>query len=321
MIPSFPSWPNLKHLYLSHNGFSGEFPAGVASLHRLVRLDLSYNNLSGQIPLMELAQLPHLVTLLLEFNSFTGTLNSGGLSISPLAEFNVSENALSGEIPDFLVNFTVSSFSGNSRLCGKPLPLDCYNGRFHSKPVAGNDVNGKSRVLGMKKKVRNSIEMMIISVCVVVLISTLVIVTCCCYRFKGKKMKVKNWYNGKYGAVKPKEGIVDDQEMVCFEGCKGFDRVDDLLMASAELLGKGSVGSTYKVEIAGGDVVVKRVKLRESISTRAKKRNIAGYLRGNIGGLRNPNVLSLRAFSCSQDELLLVYDFLPNGSLFTLLHG
>ncbi|KAL8109857.1 putative leucine-rich repeat receptor-like protein kinase At1g68400 [Apium graveolens] len=321
IAPSFSSWPNLKHLYLSHNEFSGEFPSGVSSLHRLIRLDLSYNNFSGEIPMNELTQLTHLITLFLEFNSFTGTLDSNVSSVSSLIEFNVSENALSGKIPDCLGSFSVSSFAGNSHLCGIPLPLDCYDRTFHSKPVAGDDGNGKNRVLGMKKNVRNSVEMMIISVVVVVVIFTLVILTWCCYRYKEKKMKVNEWYNRKYGAVKPKGSTVNDQEMVCFEGCKGFDKVDELLTASAEMLGKGSVGTTYKVEIEGGDVVVKRVKLRESCSSRAKKKEIDGYLRENIGGLRNPNILSLRAFSSSNDELLLVYDFLPNGSLFTLLHG
>lgn len=270
----------------------------------------------------ELTQLSHLITLLLEFNSFTGTLNSNVSSVSSLVKFNVSENALSGKIPDFLGRFSVSSFAGNSRLCGKPLPFDCYDrtATAHSKPVAGNDENGKNRVLGMKKNVRNSVEMMIISVGVVVVIFTLVIVTWCCYRYNEKKMKVKEWYNRKYSAVKPKDSSIDDQEMVCFEGCKGFGKVDELLTASAEMLGKGSVGTTYKVEIDGGDVVVKRVRLRES-SSRAKKKEIDGYLREKIGGLRNPNILSLRAFSSSKDELLLVYDFLPNGSIFTLLHG
>lgn len=321
IAPSFSSWPNLKHLYLSHNEFSGEFPAGVSSLHRLIRLDLSCNNFSGEIPMNELTHLTHLITLFLEFNSFTGTLDSNGSSVISLTEFNVSENALSGKIPDFLGSFSVSSFAGNSRLCGIPLPLDCYDRTPRSKPVAGNDENGKNRVLGMKKNVRNSVEMMIISVVVVAVIFILVIFTWCCYRYKEKKMKVKGWYNRKYGAVKPKDSSVDHhQEMVCFEGCKGFDKVDKLLTASAEMLGKGSVGTTYRVEIDSGDVVVKRVRLRES-SSRAKKKEIDGYLRENIGGLRNPNILSLRAFSSSKDELLLVYDFLPNGSLFTLLHG
>lgn len=321
IAPSFSSWPNLKHLYLSHNELSGEFPAGVSNLHRLLRLDLSYNNFSGEIPMNELTQLTHLITLFLEFNSFSGTLDSNGSSVSSLVEFNVSKNALSGKIPEFLASFSVSSFAGNSRLCGKPLPLDCYDRTTHSKPVAGNDENGKGRIFDMKKNVRNSVKMMIISGVVVVVIFALVIVTWCCYRYKEKKMKVKlEWYKRKYGAVKPKDRSVDDQVMVCFEGCKGFDKVDELFTASAEMLGRGTVGTTYKVEIDGGDMVVKRVRLRES-SSRAKKKEIDGYLRENIGGLRNPNVLSLRAFSSSKDELLLVYDFLPIGSLFTLLHG
>ena len=46
-----------------------------------------------------------------------------------------------------------------------------------------------------------------------------------------------------------------------FEGCKGFSKVDDLLKASTELLGKGSMGSTYKVVVdGGGAVAVKRFR-------------------------------------------------------------
>lgn len=35
-------------------------------------------------------------------------------------------------------------------------------------------------------------------------------------------------------------------EMVFFEGSKGFTEVDELLKDSAEILGKGNVGTTYR---------------------------------------------------------------------------
>jgi len=40
---------------------------------------------------------------------------------------------------------------------------------------------------------------------------------------------------------------------------------------------------------------------------------------GSIG--RHPNVLPLRAYYYSKDEKLLVFSYMPGGSLFFLLHG
>ena len=40
-----------------------------------------------------------------------------------------------------------------------------------------------------------------------------------------------------------------------------------------------------------------------------------------LGRLRHPNVVPLNAYYYARDEKLLVYEFMPNGSLFSLLHG
>jgi serine/threonine protein kinase len=69
------------------------------------------------------------------------------------------------------------------------------------------------------------------------------------------------------------------------------------------------------VVVDGGDMmVVKRVRERR------KRKEVDSWLR-IIGGLRHSNIVSLRAYYDSNEELLLVYDFLPNGSLHSLLHG
>lgn len=110
-------------------------------------------------------------------------------------------------------------------------------------------------------------------------------------------------------------GKVEEEEMVVFEGCKGVDEVGDLLKSSAELLGNGCMGSTYKVVMDGGDVLAAKM-----VRGRSKKKEVDGWLR-LIGGLRHCNIVSLRAYHHSNHELLLVYDFLPNESLHSLLHG
>ncbi|KAJ9168223.1 hypothetical protein P3X46_019774 [Hevea brasiliensis] len=311
------SWPSLKHLYLSFNRLSGKFPSGVSCLRRLHRLDLSHNYFSGDIPIDELAWLPHLLTIRLEANSFAGTIDFVNPLSSSILEFNVSNNHLSGKIPAWLTRFPASSFSGNDHLCGEPLRSECSNQTVRSQPVqSGSSVTEKKR--------SKWVVFMIVGIDTAAIVAAIATITCCCYyrrirnsgnhgevieRKDGLHPQIGGYYYG--GAGGRREG----EEMVVFEGCKSFNGVDDLLKSSAELLGKGSIGATYKVEMNGGDVlVVKRVKERR------RKREVSGWLRV-IGGLRHGNIASLRAYYNSKDEMLLVYDYLPNGSLQSLLHG
>ncbi|ONK69432.1 uncharacterized protein A4U43_C05F22830 [Asparagus officinalis] len=39
-----------------------------------------------------------------------------------------------------------------------------------------------------------------------------------------------------------------------------------------------------------------------------------------IGWLMHPNLVPLRAYFQAKEEKLLVYDYFPNGSLFSLIH-
>lgn len=267
--------------------------------------------------------LPHLMTLQLEANSFTGSINSVNSlpPSSPILEFNVSNNDLTGEIPAWLSRFPASSFAGNKNLCGKPLGRECLNKTVKSEPTQPGEI-------GPKKRLSDGVVLLIVSIDAAAIVAALVTITYCCYYRRGRMM-TKGWahrgetlkrnvmsrthlYTGRYydGG-----GLRDGEEMVVFEGCKGFGDVNDLLKASAEFLGKGCVGTTYKVVMDSGDVaVVKRVKERKN------RREADGWLT-MIGGLRHCNIVSLRAYNNSNEELLLVYDFLPNGSLHYLLHG
>jgi hypothetical protein len=92
--------------------------------------------------------------------------------------------------------------------------------------------------------------------------------------------------------------------------------LEDLLRASAEVLGKGTYGTTYKaaLEIAPA-VAVKRLK-ETSLPEREFRDKIAA-----IGGMDHPNVVPLQAYYFSKDERLMVYEFVSTGSLSSLLHG
>ncbi|KAK9208232.1 hypothetical protein WN944_000586 [Citrus x changshan-huyou] len=309
------SWPHLKHLYLSHNRFTGTFPSGVSSLRHLRRVDLSHNAFEGEIPMAELTRLPYLLTLRLEDNRFTGTLYSLNSSSQSILDFNVSNNQLSGQIPAWMSRFGGSSFARNKNLCGRPLPSDCSNRTVEPEQPPRSRTRS-SRVV--------TVIVIVIFDAVAILVAV-VTVTWCCYR--RKRRSLRNGGGGVHKEVVKKRGNRkgdyggardggDVEEMVMFEGCnKGFRNVGDLLKSSAELLGKGCVGPTYKVVLDGGDVVaVKRIRERK------KKREVDEWL-GVIGGLRHSNIVSIRAYCNGKDELFLVYDYLPHGSLHSLLHG
>lgn len=95
-----------------------------------------------------------------------------------------------------------------------------------------------------------------------------------------------------------------------------FD-LQDLLRASAEILGSGSFGSTYKAIVLNGPaVVVKRFKHMNNVG----KEEFFEHMR-KLGSLDHPNILPLVAFYFRKDEKLLVYDYVENGSLASHLHG
>ncbi|KAH9327105.1 hypothetical protein KI387_007283 [Taxus chinensis] len=104
--------------------------------------------------------------------------------------------------------------------------------------------------------------------------------------------------------------------LVFLHGPKQFE-VEDLLRASAEMLGKGSFGSAYRAALEDSSVVVvKRVK--EAIVSSRKDFEQHMQL---LGSLKHVNLVSLRAYYYAKDEKLLVYDYHPNGSLCSLLHA
>ncbi|KAK6155872.1 hypothetical protein DH2020_010120 [Rehmannia glutinosa] len=94
-----------------------------------------------------------------------------------------------------------------------------------------------------------------------------------------------------------------------------FD-LEDMLRASAEVLGKGTFGTSYKAILDNGNpIVVKR--LRDVIVTSNEFKQHMEV----IGRMRHENIAELRAYFFSRDEKLLVFDFYNQDSVSALLHG
>uniref|UniRef100_A0ACD5Z797 Uncharacterized protein n=1 Tax=Avena sativa TaxID=4498 RepID=A0ACD5Z797_AVESA len=97
--------PNLLHLDLSSNMFSGHIPRSVSKLTKLYLLYLAENNLTGGIP-MELHNINGLGDLDLSRNMFSGGIPKDLSELVVLQDLDLSWNMFSGEILKELGNLT-----------------------------------------------------------------------------------------------------------------------------------------------------------------------------------------------------------------------
>ena len=113
---------------LSDNNLSGELPKGMTKLFGLVFLNLSMNHITGQIP-ESISKLRQLSSLDLSSNNLFGSIPSSMSSLSFLGYLNLSNNNFSGKIPfiGHMSTFTDSAFTRNPNLCGAPLVIKCQD--------------------------------------------------------------------------------------------------------------------------------------------------------------------------------------------------
>ncbi|KAK1439318.1 hypothetical protein QVD17_05134 [Tagetes erecta] len=324
---------NLRNLYLQNNLFSGQIPDKFSSLVNLVRVSFASNNFSGNIP-TSVTNLTRLATLYLENNGLTGSIPD--LSRTNIALFNVSNNQLTGEIPSKFSVFPDSAFSGNE-LCGKPL-ASCNGSDTGSG--SGSDSKSSDGLSG------GAIAGIVIGSVLGLLLILLILFFLCCKKRKQKDVttskdlgetkqveievpvdhtKSKSSENvdnhasltPAVGGTKSKSGEVG-KKLVFFNKNKELGKFDleDLLRASAEVLGKGTFGTAYKAVLeVGFAVAVKRLK-DVTMADKEFKEKIEG-----VGAMDHQNLVLLRAYYCNGEEKLLVYDYMPMGSLSALLHG
>ncbi|KAJ4953904.1 hypothetical protein NE237_030736 [Protea cynaroides] len=343
-IPEFNRLGALKAIYLSGNKFSGEIPSDFfTNMESLKKIWFNSNEFTGEIP-ASLASLTHLIELHLDDNQFSGTIPP--IQDSSLISFNVSNNKLQGEIPKTLSKFNQSSFGGNHDLCGKQVGMVC--GAVEPEPettaaaagttpspvtetTKGQD-SSSSNHMAVAVGVLSAVILLLVLAAIVVgrrreeefdvlgrenLDETVELrVSSSNSNRKGNGSSRKSSDSNRRGSVQGKGGN-GMGDLVMLNDEKGVFGLPDLMKAAAEVLGNGGLGSSYKAVMNNGlAVVVKR--MREI--NRLGKDGFDTEMR-RLGRLRHPNILPPLAFHFRKDEKLVIYEYIPKGSLLYLLHG
>ncbi|GJN10336.1 hypothetical protein PR202_ga28422 [Eleusine coracana subsp. coracana] len=320
--PTIGNFSGLQKLLLDHNKFTGAVPPELGRLQQLSKADLSGNAFSGEVP-PEIGKCRLLTYLDLSQNNLSGKIPPAVSGMRILNYLNLSRNRLAGEIPptiagmqsltavDFSYNnlsglvpatgqfsyFNATSFLGNPGLCGP------YLGPCHvSGGGAGTERSGRSSHGG--GGMSNTFKLLIVLgllLCSIAFAAMAILKA----RALKKASEARAWRMTAFQRL----------EFTC----------DDVLDSLKEenVIGKGGAGVVYKGAMPDGDHVA--VKRLSAMSGRAgggsaHDHGFSAEIQ-TLGRIRHRYIVRLLGFCSNNETNLLVYEYMPNGSLGELLHG
>ncbi|KAL3820263.1 hypothetical protein ACJIZ3_006168 [Penstemon smallii] len=289
-----PSVGNLYHLrtmLLQNNQLSGVVPTDIGKLPELQALDLSSNQFVGEIP-SSLGRLTRLSYLRLSKNNLTGQIPGSVANLTGLSFLDLSFNNLSGPIPKILAKDY--SVAGNIYLCSSSSEI-CM---AVPKPV--NETISYAKIDHQHNHHRHRL---VVAVVVGVSCTFVVCITLIIF-----------WVHWTRSRVLFKSHVQQDYEFNIGH-LKRFTlrelQTATSNFSSKNILGQGGFGVVYKGFLPNKTVVaVKRFK-DPSFTGEVQFQTEVEM----IGLALHRNLLRLYGFCMTPEEKLLVYPYMPNGSV------
>ncbi|KAI4330216.1 hypothetical protein MLD38_028517 [Melastoma candidum] len=279
----------LSKMDLSNNEFSGEITPEISQCKSLTFIDLSRNNFSGEVP-NEITTMRILNYLNVSRNHLTGSIPASIASMQSLTSVDFSYNNLSGLVPGTgqFSYFNSTSFLGNPNLCGPYLgPCSGATANSTGKPHEKGPLSASVKLLLVIGLLLCSIVFAIAAI------------------IKARSLKKANDARAWKLTAFQRLDFTSDDVLDCLK--------------EDNIIGKGGAGIVYKGAMPNGDqVAVKRLPGMSRGSSHDHGFNAEIQ---TLGRIRHRYIVRLLGFCSNHETNLLVYEYMPNGSLGEVLHG
>ncbi|KAJ1685012.1 hypothetical protein LUZ63_016402 [Rhynchospora breviuscula] len=339
--PVISTAANLSKLVISDNKFTGSIPSEIGMLSKLYEISADNNKLSGPLP-ATLGNLAELGQLNLDNNALSGELLRGIQSWVKLSELNLanndftggippelgalpvlnyldlSGNLLTGQIPNELQNLKLNQLNlSNNKLTG-PLPrlfaTEAYRDSFLGNPGLCGDLPDLCMDSNAGSGDRPGYVWMLRSIFIFAAIVFIIGVSWFYWRY------IK-FSKAKRGFDKSKWTLTSFHKL-------GFSEYEILdCLDEDNVIGSGASGKVYKAVLSHGEIVAVK-KLYSAVKKEGDGLNQASLIDdafeaevATLGKIRHKNIVKLWCCCIHKESKLLVYEYMPNGSLGDLLHS
>ncbi|XP_057784317.1 nodulation receptor kinase-like isoform X2 [Salvia miltiorrhiza] len=301
------TWSGDPCLPLPWHGLSCDALNGTSIISKM---DLSFSRLTGPFP-SSITKLKYLKELNVSNNGFIGTVPQFPAS-SMLTLLDLSHNDLTGNITWSIskMKYLEKLYSGcNSHFSGS-LPTN----------LSKSNLTTDNGVCNARVSPRSAQGILIGTVAAGSLLVIVIVGTClfCIYR---KKRTLQKYDDKRHPMSKNAIYSIASTETVVTKSISIQSFTLECIEASIQnyktLIGEGGFGSVYRGTLADGQEVA--VKVRSATSTQGT-REFDNEL-NLLSAIRHENLVRLIGYCCENDQQILVYPFMSNGSLQDRLYG